>query len=193
MTRTQVDLLTLFVWALLLIAVPIAATGLLRKGAQHTFAKLNEYLAVPLCSLIWIHGVIFDTPNNTAVYNDVGIVGFWFQVNLVYRLKAHAGLVFILILPAILFAGLAIRAAPRRANRPASEPRLAMAFACTVLAGLLLHHVPDLLMDVAMHAPYRFAYLGDFIEWPLKEIVAVLIAAAFPAAIALRLTRRAYR
>lgn len=193
MTRTQVDLLTLFVWALLLIAVPIGATGLLRKGARHAFAELNAYLSVPLCSLIWIHGVIFDTPNNTAVYSKLGIVGFWFQVNLAYRIKAHAGLVILLILPAILLAGLAILAAPRRANRPARESLLAMAFAFTVLAGLLLHHIPDLLMDVAMHAPYRFAHFDEFIEWPLKEIVVVLIAAALPGAIALRLTRRAYR
>lgn len=198
------------IWLVLLGGLPPillrVAAGRLRT--DRPMARLNLCTGPALLGLVWLHGVLFDPPNNWAVlragsrtsYAPDGTLlssspgmtffEFWFKP---FRAldwspeRVHAALW--LGVPAVAWLVLALFRAwrVRRLQLPAKgETRGVLGYLSWVLAALLLRHIPDAMMDTP-ETVFGESELSSEVFW--YTFGAPLLTAAVPLVVAVILSR----
>lgn len=206
----MVDVAHFFIWLVALGAVPVLLLWVAarRLPLDRPLAQLNLWAGPALLAAVWLHGVLFDPPNNWAVLRDGSMTSyapdgtvlsssrgmtfleFWFKRfrDIDWSPERRRAALW-LAAPAMVCLAVALLRAwrARRQYRFATgETRGALGYLSWVVAALLLHHIPDVMMDVPD------AFLGDRDLSPglLREAAGTpLLLAAIPLLVAVLLAR----
>ena len=116
---------------------------------QWLWPKICVILGPLLIPLFWLHGVLFDVPNNYATASKHGFLKFWLTPS--DELPEHLKFVLGLGIPAVFLLVLCLIALPRLTKRDAKATQAALALTCWYFCAALLHHIPDLTEDQEEH------------------------------------------
>lgn len=197
------------IWLGLLGVAPAAAALVLRDRAPRFPAALQLFAGPALFALVWVHGAVFNVPNNFAVleagsmrayapdgrltYSSEGMsfFHFWFNPHRGFEYREHGALMAGLSLPIVVAVSLWLFAASRRwPTEPARPLRAAVGYLSWLLGALLLRHVTDLILDLAEHNHFALQSVGDVIDAAGTELALTFLVGAPPVALALLLARR---
>jgi hypothetical protein len=184
----------LVAWFVLLGIVPAAAALRLRDRWPHAPAALQSFAGPAVFALAWVHGAVFDPPNNFAVLwrpsGGLGFFGFWFNPHRGFEYREHGALMLALAAPIVAVVALGLLRTWRRWRPDRQRPvRAAAGYLSWVLGGLLLRHVGDRVLDLAEHDPYAMESVGQFLGTAGGELALTLGLAAPPILLALWLAR----
>ena len=70
-----------------------------KKNVDHAASRVNRFLGPLLIPLFWIHGILFDPPNNWATLKNYGFFKFWFMPQNFFLFQKNSNSFFILFSP----------------------------------------------------------------------------------------------
>ena len=155
-------------WLCILGVCPLLLVGGIRWTLKRgpTVARLNVWIGPALVCLVWLHGTVFDPPNNYAVLHagsmksyapdgrllssspGMSFLGFWFKpFRAMDWSPAQTRDAAVLAAPALVVLLIVLVRARKRSKRASGEGKAAVAYLCWTAAALLLHHIPDFWLD----------------------------------------------
>src|SRR5690242_4945260 len=91
--------LSLVIWTLIFLALFGILYMLARsRSSGNTLAHLNALVGPQLITLFWLHGALFDPPNNLAVMDKLGFFGFWLTLDRPFDISNYPGVFLLLVL-----------------------------------------------------------------------------------------------
>jgi len=176
------------IWLGLLGVVPAAAALILRNRWPRFPAALQLYAGPTVLALIWVHGAVFDPPNNYGA--ALGFFHFWFLPHQDFQYDEHGALMAALSLPVVVAVALLLFGTRRRwRTEPARPLRAAVGYVSWVLGALLLRHFNDLILNLAEHDSYSLSSLQHFIDAAGREVALTFALGVPPVILALLLAR----
>lgn len=134
-----------------------------KKNIENPSSKINHFLGPLLIPLFWIHGVLFNPPNNWATLKKYGFFKFWFRPPEFYSSLTKPALIVILMALGLIGLGLLIFIHFKRNKKPHIPSRYPYpAFLFWYLTAASLHHIPDKAIDLQF-------YGGN--SYPISELM----------------------
>lgn len=144
------DQVHLILWALIFTGLFLVLLFIFqKKNIENSSSKINRFLGPLLIPLFWIHGVLFDPPNNWATLKKFGFFKFWFRQPEFSSSLTNPTLIVILIATGLIGLSLLLFIHFKRNKKPHRPSRYPYpAFLFWYLTAAFLHHIPDSAIDL---------------------------------------------
>jgi len=160
-------------WWMVLAAFPLAWA--LRTDSQmrrdERVYRLTFVVGPVLLGVIWLHGLLFNPPDNWARSDALNFFGFWFRPHALSFYTQHQQQLLAFAAPGVLMAALLTWRGTRAIEYAWNRRTAAISYGLQVGAWLLLRQLPDALIE-----------LGERVDW--RSIVAAAWADALSLALA---------
>jgi hypothetical protein len=160
-------------WWMVLAAFPLAwalrADSQMRRDER--VYRLTFVVGPVLLGVIWLHGLLFNPPDNWARSDALNFFGFWFRPHDLSFYVQHQQQLVAFAAPGVLMAALLTWRGARAIEYAWNRRTAAISYGLQVGAWLLLRQLPDALIE-----------LGERVDW--RSIVAAAWADALSLALA---------